>query len=131
MEDVFTYTPRDNFFYASKRQAWANCAAPKGSPRPLVTFINGTSGKPINTEDSRIETRMFSRGEMLLYQMVVKDATEHDTHPKWACKASSAAGDKYSYFKVEFYSKLIDVNSCVTNFDPSPFVHLIGTVSHL
>lgn len=70
-----------------------------------MTFINGTSGKPINVDDSRITVEMLSRGKVLYYQMVVRDATEADVSDKWACRASNAAGQKFSYFKVEYFSK--------------------------
>jgi len=107
MDKKFLYTPRDNHFYASKRQAWANCAAPAGSPRPTVTFINGSSNRPIDATDPRIEVKMYARGPMLLYQMIINDATEHELHDKWACKASNQAESLYSYFKVEFYRKYL------------------------
>ena len=106
IDDKFKYTPRDNYFYSSKRQAWANCAAPDGQPRPAVTFINGTSGKPINTGDPRVKISMLSRGAVLYYQMVVNDATEAEVSNKWACRASNKAGQKFSTFKVEYFSKL-------------------------
>lgn len=103
------YVPRDNFFYPSKRRAWANCAAPNGEPRPAVAFINGTSGKPIDVEDSRITITMLARGKILYYQMIVNDATDAEVSNKWACRASNKAGEKFSYFKVEYYSKYEEI----------------------
>lgn len=105
IEDKFDYAPRDNFFYPSKRLAWANCAAPKGQPGPSVTFINGTSGKAINVKDPRITVGMLQRGGIIFYQMIIEDATEADVSDKWACRANNDAGEKFSYFKVEYFSK--------------------------
>ena len=107
IDDEFKYVPRDNFFYPSKRQAWANCAAPDGDPRPAVTFINGTSGKPINVDESRISITMLARGTVLFYQMIVKDTTDADVSDKWACRASNDAGKRFSYFKVEYFSEFV------------------------
>ena len=111
--DVFHAPPRDRAFYLihdgndNTNLAWANCAPPDTNLVATITWINGSSGLPMNKpeEDSRVEHLIFPIRGVTFYQFRVYNATQSEAG-RWACQATTTIGTRLSYFSVEVYGMI-------------------------
>ena len=107
---MFHAPPRDRAFYLihdgndNTNLAWANCAPPNTNLVVTITWINGSSGLPMNKpeEDSRVEHLIFPIRGVTFYQFRVYNATQSEAG-RWACQATTTIGTRLSYFSVEVY----------------------------
>jgi len=82
--------------------AWANCLPPKSHPQIIATYINGSSGQPLNEDDPRVTLRQLIRNGVYT-QFIIENATKSDAG-RWACIAKHPTlGTKKYEFDVEFY----------------------------
>ncbi|XP_066931271.1 cell adhesion molecule DSCAML1-like [Clytia hemisphaerica] len=104
-DDEFQYTPRDNFFYdiQGSNLAWANCLPPEAHPQIVGTYINGSSGLPVNESDPRVTLRKLIRNGVYT-QIIIENATKADAGV-WSCVAKHPnLGTKVYKFNIDFYS---------------------------